>query len=147
MILDALTKVASSQAATTNTTSVSADSIDLGAADPDRQIGDGEPLAAVFEIESITPSADTYTLDVIQASAGALNAGVGVLASTGVKTAAQLPAGSLVVLGIPPGAPTERYLGVRTTLGSGDALTYSAYIVPLSFVQKRQDYATAIVIK
>jgi hypothetical protein len=147
MILDALSRVASAQAATTNTTSVSTDSIDLGDVTPKRQIGDGEPMALVFDIDSITGAANTFTLDAISATAGALNAGVIVMASTGVKTAAQLPAGTLVILPIPPGQPTQRYIGARTTLGAADALTYSAYYLPQSFIHKLQQYATASIIK
>jgi hypothetical protein len=141
MILDALTRVASAQAATTGATSVSASSIDLGDVTPKRRIGDGEPMALVVDVDSITAAADTFTIDAISATNEALTAGVIVMVTTGVKAAAALPAGTLVVLPIPPGQPTQRYIGARTTLGAADALTYSAYYLPLSFIHKLQTYA------
>jgi hypothetical protein len=146
MILDAQTQLADSLAATTNTTTVSTNAYDCGNVTPKRQIGDGEQLAVVFFIESVSGSADTFTLQAISATNVALTSGVKIVARTRILTAAELTAKKIVVLTIPPGEPDQRYLGGSTILGASDALTYSAYVLPVSFVQKLKDYASAFVI-
>jgi hypothetical protein len=146
MFLDALQQLANSQVATTNTTTVTTNSVDLGAMTPKRSIGDGEPMALVYFIESVVGSADTYTLQAISATDAALTSGVKIVARTRVLTDAELTAKKLVVLVIPPGEPDQRYLGGSTILGASDALTHSAYLMPLSFVSKLKDYASAFVI-
>lgn len=146
MILDAQNQLANSLAATTNATTVSTNSADCGNTTPKRAIGDGEPLCVVFCIESASGSADTFTLQVISATDAALTASVKIVQRTRVLTEAELLAAKIVVVNIPPGEPTQRYLGASTILGASDALTYSAFVVPLSMVDKLQDYATRIVI-
>jgi hypothetical protein len=146
MILDAFGQLSDSQVATTNTTTVSTNSVDLDAVTPKRHIGTGEPMAIVFSIEAITGAADTFTLQVISSTAAALNAGVLVHARSGVLTAALLPVGTRFYMPIPPGTPTQRYLGASYILGASDALTVSAHLVPMSFIEENPNYATAITI-
>lgn len=146
MILDALLKVSASQSPTQGTSTVSSDAVDLGDVTPKRRIADGEPLALVVFVESITGSADTYTFTAIEATAAALNAGVNVLAARGPYAAAAIPEGTAIVIPLPPGTPVQRYIGARYTLGASDAITVSAYFAPLSFIQKLQTYRSAVVI-
>lgn len=144
MILDAQQQLSDSQVATTNTTTVSTNSYDTDT--PQRAIGDGEPLAVMIIPESIVGSADTYTFQLISATDAALTTSVKVIRRTRVLTDAEITAAKMIVLNIPPGEPTQRYIGVSTILGASDALTYSAYIMPLSMIEKRHDYPSALVI-
>ena len=147
MILDALNRLSNSQAPTQGATTVSAASYDLGDVSPDRAVGDGEPLAVVFNIEAKTPSADTYTFQVIQADNAALTSNVRVITRTAVLTGAQITAAkNQIVLVIPPGYPTQEFIGASYILGASDALTVSAFIQPLSMISKLKDYATSLVI-
>lgn len=147
MILDAQLRLSASQTPTQGTSTVTTNAFDMGVA---KSLGSGEPMALVFFVEAITASADTYTFTLITADNDALTSNVLVHTQTRAMTAAQIPAGSMVVLPIPPqpigSVGSDRYLGGRYTLGASDALTVSAYILPLSFVQSLKDYATGIVI-
>lgn len=145
MILDALNQLSDSQAATTNATTVTQRSIDLGNTTPKRNL-DGEPMALAFFIEAITASADTFTFQAITTTAEDLTGSVLVIVRSRAFAAATIPVGSVVALPIPPGTPTQRFLGGSTILGASDALTHSCYLVPLSFLNKLQNYATNIVI-
>lgn len=146
MILDAQNQLSDSQVFTTNTTTVTTNAIDLGNVTPKRTIGDGEPMAIAYFIEAVTGAADTFTFNLISSTASTLGSGVLVHARTRVLTAADIPVGSIVALPIPPGTPTQRYLGGSAILGASDALTASAFILPLSFLSKLRDYASGIVI-
>ena len=146
MILDALNQLSDSQAFTTNATTVTTNCLDLGDVTPKRQVGSGEPLCIAFFIEAITAAADTFTLQAISATASNLTGSVTVLMRTGVLAAAAIPVGTIVVVPIPPGAPAQRYMGGSAILGAADALTASAFVVPLSFITKLQNYATNIII-
>lgn len=148
MILDALTRLSNSQAPAAGATTVSTNSYDLGDHTPDRQIGDGEPIAVIFTIESKTPSADTYTFQVIQADNDALTTNVRVIAKSPIVTGAQLTAArNQVVVAIPPGFPTQQFIGTSYILGAADAAVVSAHIQPMSMISSLKDYASAIVVE
>lgn len=146
MILDALTLVSNAQAFTA--AAVSTDSIDLHNVTPKRQIGTGEPVGFLFSV-GVAASSTTVKLEVIMATDAALTAGIIVLAEA-TRLSADLPAGQVLFLGIPPGAPAAgflRYIGVRVTPSGGAAtVTLSAALVPQSFVQAFFSYARGVTI-
>lgn len=134
MFIDSLLKVCAAQAFTA--AAVSASSIDLGAAaglgsPSTRQIGTGEPVGFGFNIN--VASSDTSTLfEVISATDPALTAGILVHNSMTLLNA-QTVLGAFFFLGVPPGTPTQRYLGVRITPTGGAAtITVSAWLTPQS---------------
>lgn len=132
MRLDAQMRLSNSQVATTNTTTVTTNSYDTGLIG--RKIGTGIALVIAFFIEAITGSANTFSFEAISATDDALTGTVTRLALRGPFTAAAIPVGTVVVVDIPPGLPTQRYLGGRYTLGASDALTASAFITPRDFL-------------
>lgn len=128
MYIDSLLKVSAAQAFTG--AAVSTNAIDLGNVTPKREIGTGEPLGFGFSVD-VAASSTTVKLEVIMATDNALTAGIIVLVEE-TRLAADLPAGGLLFLGIPPGAPAAgwlRFLGIRATPAGGAAtVTLSAWL-------------------
>ncbi len=147
-ILDALTMLSDGQAVT-DTDAYSTNTIDLGDVTPNRSIGDGEPLAIVVTVDvgpaepagSLTDAFDFIAVESVNANLGSH----AVMCQRRVA-AALLTAGAMVVLPIPPGLPTSRYIGARYEVGTGDTITVSAHLVPLSFISKLKTYARGYVI-
>jgi hypothetical protein len=146
MFLDSQLRLSTSQTPTQGTSTVTTNAYDMGVA---KSLGSGEPMALVFFIEAITASADSFTFTLITADNDALTSNV-VVHLQDTFTAAMIPAGSIVALPIPSQPilmhAADRYIGGRYTLGASDALTVSAFILPLSFIQALKDYPTSIVI-
>ena len=152
MFLDAENQFSNSQALTA--TAVGTNVIDLSL---DRSIGNGEPLAVVFTIEVAadqTTGDEDYTFEVEYASDAAQTTGRQLIGrrvfESGTPTApAQdadlLVAGAQVVIPVPSTdlSESERYIGVRYTLaGTTPTCTVSAHLVPQSFVDSHNTYAS-----
>jgi hypothetical protein len=144
MFMDAQLRLSSSQVATTNTTTVTTNSYDTGLIG--RRIGTGIALVIAFFVEAITGSANTFSFESISATDDALTGTVTRLALRGPFTAAQIPVGSCIVVDIPPGLPTQRYLGGRYTLGASDALTASAFVCPRDFLDFTAYFASGFTV-
>lgn len=145
MILDALEQLAKAQAVTAtdaNTTNTK----DLGNVTPKRDIGDGEPMCLLFTVDvAAAGSTDTTDLMLVQ-SVNADLTSYDVLVRRRVANAS-LTAGARVVVPIAPGAITKRYIGGRIELGTGDTITVSCWLQPLSMVDlDNVHYATGITI-
>ena len=157
MILDALAQFSDSQALTA--TALATNVIDLGSVD--RNIGTGEPMAVVFNVEvsaDQTTGDEDYQFDVETASDAAITTARKLLGrrifesgtpAAPFEDADLLVQGFVFVIPIPYGglAEAERFLAVRYTLaGTTPTITVSAHLVPLSFVQKTVDYPKGYVI-
>jgi hypothetical protein len=115
MFLDALLLV--SQAQAFGAAGVSTNSIDLGNVTPKRKIGTGKEMG--FGLALTTGGTVAATLfEIISATDAALTAGILVHASMSIPLA-QTVAGALFFLGLPPGTPTQRFLGIRLTTAGG----------------------------
>ena len=115
MYLDALLRVSNAQAF--GASAVSTDSIDLGNVTPKRQIGTGEPLGFGLCVTTAGTVAAT-TFDIISATDAALTTSVLVHATRSLPLA-ETVAGARFFLGLPPGTPTQRYLGIRLVTAGG----------------------------
>lgn len=139
MFIDALGQLSDAQALTAGTT-VSTNKVDLGDRTPKRQIGIGEALALVMTVDvAAAGSTDTFRFDVVTDGDAAL--GSPAILSSRTIAKAKLVAGAQFVFPLPPDLNYERYLGAQYVVGSGDTITVSMSVVPLSFVGTRQDYA------
>lgn len=115
MFLDALGLVSNAQAF--GAAAVSTNSIDLANVTPKREIGTGEAIG--FGVAITTAGTVAASLvEIISATDAALTAGILVHASITIPLAAAL-AGSLWFVPLPPGTPTQRYLGIRITTAGG----------------------------
>lgn len=152
MILDGQLQFSDDQALTA--TAVGTNVIDLSV---DRSIGNGEPMAVVFNISVAadqTTGDEDYTFEVEYASDAAQTTGRQLIGrrvyESGTPTApAQdadlLVVGYKVIIPIPPTdlSESERYIGVRYTLaGTSPSVTVSAYLQPQSMIDATNDYAT-----
>jgi hypothetical protein len=143
MFIDKLLLLDDGKSLTAGTT-VSTDKIDLGDITPNRQVGDGEPLALVICVDTAyAGSTDTNTFNVLTDADAALGSPTILAARTIPK--ALLVAGARFVIPIPPGGPFERYLGASYVVGSGDTGVITTFIQPLSMVVKLKDYAKGYV--
>ena len=140
MITDVFERLAASQAITA--TAVGTNVKDLTT---DRNIGSGEPMCVVFNIEvaaKVSATDEKYTFDVETCSDAAQTLARRLMGRRLFSATPTLPEeeGTLLVAGfvfiIPlPSlalAETERYLGLRcTTSGTTPTVTYTAYLQPL----------------
>jgi hypothetical protein len=119
MFIDALGLVSGSQAAgqAFGAAAVSTNSVDLGTSIPKREIGTGEPLGFGFQV-SVSGTVAASLVEVISATDAALTAGIIVHAAITIPLAAAL-AGSLWFIPLPPGTPTQQFLGIRVTTAGG----------------------------
>lgn len=115
MFLDALGLVSNAQAF--GAAAVSTNSIDLANVTPKREIGTGEAIGFGLAITTAGTVAASL-VEIISATDAALTAGILVHASITIPLAAAL-AGSLWFVPLPPGTPTQRYLGIRITTAGG----------------------------
>lgn len=149
MILDAQTLLSDAQAVTAD--AASTNTIDLGNVTPKNDIGNGEPLVAVFTVDvaaDATTGDETYEFQVIQsANADLSSPDILVKTDTSYITRATLIAGYQLVLPIPPGLVTKRYLGAYYNVGgTTPTITVTASVVPQSFVPKIKSYADGFTI-
>lgn len=151
MKLDAQNQFSDSQALTA--TALSTNVIDLSL---NRNIGNGEPMAVVINVEVAadqTTGDEDYTFDVEFASDAAITTdrtlvGRRIYESGTPGAPAQdadlLVVGYKIVIPIPPGGlgDSDRYIGVRYTLaGTTPTITVSAFLQPQSMIDNYVTYA------
>ena len=141
-LMDAFGRVSSAQQVTA--TGVSTHTIDLSNVTPKRQIGTCEPVGFAVFISANGTTTGSLALEIIQSAAADLSAPT-VIASRNLVTA-QLSAGNAHFIGMPPGMPTQRYIGLRYTVTGTVDFTGDAYLVPQSFVQSWTAYAKGYVV-
>lgn len=156
MILDSQLQFSDSQALTA--TALSTNVINLSA---DRNIGVGEPMAVMVNVEVAadqTTGDEDYMFDLETASDAGITTARKLLGrrifesgtpAAPAENADLLVAGFTFAIPIPPGglAESEQYLGLRYTLaGTTPTITVSAFLVPLSTIEKANVYADGITI-
>jgi hypothetical protein len=147
MLLDALTRVWNSAALSVD--AASDFSYDTAAAGNDISIG--EPMGfglSVGTAAKVSGGTETYEFQVIQSASATLSA-PDILAKYSFTTAQAttiLAAGGFIVLPIPPGAITKRYIGLFFDGANTPTITVTAWAAPLSMFDRRHDYATRIVV-
>lgn len=152
MILDAQQLFSDAQALTA--TAVGTNVIDLSS---DRSIGTGEPMAVLFSVDVAADQGtgdEDYTFEVEYASNAAQTTGRQLIGrrifESGTPVAPAQDADLLVsgfqfYIPIPPTSlsESERYLGIRYTLaGTTPSVTVTSALVPLSFVNKYNTFAS-----
>lgn len=114
MYLDALGLVSDAQALTA--TAFSTNTIDLGAGNPVRDIGAGEPIGFGLSIDvGLGGTAPTLTVEVVTSANADLSTPT--VISSRPMAAGDVTAGKLHFLEVPAGRTTQRYIGLRYTLG------------------------------
>ena len=156
MLLDAHNQFSSSQAVTTD--AVGTNVIDLSV---DRSIGNGEPMAVVFNVivaADQTSGDEDYTFDVEYSSDAAQTTGRQLIGrrvfesgtpGAPAQNADLLVAGFQFAIPIPPTelSESEIYLGIRyDTLGNTPTITMDAHLVPMKNLHNVPVYPDGITI-
>ena len=116
MITDALLRLSAAQTLIlTNTSAVSTNTVDLGVA---RDMGEGEPLFAVFTITTAPVGGTSTQFDVIATSDAALTANTVTLGTSGAILTASLTLGTIIAIRINPqvASKAQQYLGAKYTV-------------------------------
>lgn len=143
MYLDAQLLFSDAQAVTADAGSTNV--VDLGVA---AKVFDGEPLAVVLQIDVAadgTTTDETYEFQIETDDNAAFSSATDLVAhSIGY---ASLTAGSLHIIPIPVGVAVEQYMRVYYNVGgTSPSVTVTAFLSPLSAVQKLKSYGDNITI-
>lgn len=130
MIIDKLLSFDINATVTGGTTVASVDYADLGAATPNRKLGQGRPLFLVIVVKNNTggDGADTMQFSLQSDDNTSFSSPSTVATSALITGVANLPAGSRVVIPIPPGVPVERYIRVGYAVTATAVLTVDAFL-------------------
>lgn len=116
MITDSLLRLSAAQTlAMTNTSAVSTNTIDLGTA---RDMGEGEPIYAVFTITTACVGGTSTQFDVIATSDAGLTTNVITVGSSGAVLTANLTLGAQIAVRLNPqiASKVQQYLGAKYTV-------------------------------
>jgi len=131
-----------------STDAVSDNTYDLGAAGNDISVGD--PLCAILTVDVAAKhtGTETYQFDVIQSAAADLGSADVLLSVpfTTVRAETFLAAGKTIVIPLPVGLITKRYLGLNFDGANTPTVTVTAFIAPMSSIQMDKYYADNITI-
>lgn len=142
------------EAAALSATGVSTNGYDLGAdavasaTRRDPSIGQGLVVAlSVGVAAKVSGTTETYEFDIIQADDAALVTNVDTLAQypfTNAQAGTLLKAGAIIILPIPPGSVTRRFIGAKFIGANTPTITVTAWITLNTMVQLTRAYATLI---
>lgn len=157
MFIDAQTQLWASAALTAS--AYSTNSYDCGAvpsggspngAAPDPSIGEPMAMVIAVEVAAAVAGTETYAFEVTQSASTTASSSPDTLVSiafTTVQAATLLAAGQVIVVPIPPGSVTKRYVSGHFTGANTPTITITAWIAPLSMIQKQRFYTSAVLIK
>lgn len=115
-------------------------------------ISQGKPMVVCLTVgvaAKVSGTTETYEFDVIQADDAALTSNVVTLAQypfTNAQAAALLKAGAIIVLPIPQGSITQRYVGIKFIGANTPTITVTAWITWADMVQQQSYYSTKIAV-
>lgn len=142
MIMDAQLLFSDAQALTS--TAASTNLVDLGA---DRNIGQGEPMAVMINLDVAADAAsadETYTAAIQTDDNSSFSSATTLETLTITRGDA---AGTKYFHVFKPDTLVERYLRINYTLGgTTPSVTVTAHMVPLSFIEKYNSYADGFTI-
>ena len=122
MILDERLEFADAAAIALNTTNAIApntDVINLGATPTLRDLGAGEPIYLVIQVDTVFAGAGNVTFDLVSDSAAALTTSKTTHITTGALAYTVYTAGKTFIYALPQEATYEQYLGLwETTSGN-----------------------------
>lgn len=134
MILDAQNQYSDAQAIVADARSTN--NIDHGS---DRNIGLGEPLAVHIVVDVAAAGGGTLEIQ-LRTDDNAAFSSATVVARTGALAAADLYAGRVIVLNVPPGTDMERFSELYFDVTTMTGITLTAHLVPLNFIPSGEVY-------
>lgn len=143
MILDAQLMFSDAQAVTAD--AISTNVIDLGVG---RNVFDGEPFAVLLAIDvaaDFTTTDETYSVQIRTDDNSSFSSPTTLL--THAILASALTAGRKHIVPVPFGSNIERFIALYYDVGgTTPTITVTAFLQPLSMIEKNRDYADAITI-
>lgn len=135
-----------SKAAIAGAAVVSADTFDIGAVNSDVSIG--ELMAGLFVVTTAAagaPAATSYLFEVITSAAANLGSPTVIASATALTAGGRLGVDQEVIVPIPQGSITQRYLGFRVTPtgGTTPTMSVSAHYVPLKEIPAYKPFPKA----
>jgi hypothetical protein len=124
MFIDVLLKVSAGQQVTADANSTN--TIDLGAPSVLRQVGSGDAIGFGVAITAVGTNSTAVKIEAIQSAAA--NLGTPDIIGEVDLAAADIGAGKLYFVPIPPGKPTKRYLGLYYDVGVTNDFTVDAWL-------------------
>lgn len=137
MIVDGQHQFSAAQALSGAGSAASTNVIDLTA---DRNVGIGQPMAAVITVgTALAGTSPTFAAALQTATDSAFSSPVTLVTGPTISGAANMPAGSKFVLLYPAGAEMLQYLRINYTLGgTSPTATVTAYLQPANEVQNAE---------
>jgi hypothetical protein len=129
MIIDTLAQFADSQVVTGGSTTVATSDIDTSTLS--RNLGTGKPLFVVISIEAVSggDGSDTFVFTLVDDSVLPIDGSSVAKAATATITGvANIPAGTILVIPVPPNMAFQRYLGLRYAVTADAVLTVTAHL-------------------
>lgn len=142
MIIDKLLSFAEDQTVTGGTTTIATNDIDTQVA---RSLGNGTPLYLVVVIKGVAngDSGDTFSFTLVDDTELPIDQSSRAIASSPTITGvANIPAGTVIVVPVPPRVALSRYLGLRYAVTADAVLTVDAFLTDQPPFDSRQ-YAAA----
>lgn len=130
MIIDKLLSFDDGATVTGGTTTASVDYVNLGTSTPGRKLGSGRPLYLVISVINNTGGDGSDTMQFsLQTDDNTSFSTPAVVAQSPVITGvANLPAGSRVVVPVPPGVAFEQYVRVGYAVTATAVLTVDSFL-------------------
>lgn len=145
MILDDRLEFADALSCGANVNAILGDVIDLGATPTLRDIGNGEPLYLVIQVDTaIVGTTSTVQWQLASDSTADLATSKTVHLDTGAIAEATLVAGYTIAIALPIAATYERYLGIWQTVGTNELSAGKVNIFLTRDVAKWTAYPNAI---
>ncbi|HEY2851138.1 MAG TPA: hypothetical protein VGI97_14765 [Gemmatimonadaceae bacterium] len=159
MILDQQTVLWDAAALTTS--AYSTNSFDCGAVgggvsvysangdQPDPSAGEPMALGISVGVAATHAGTETYQFEVTQSASTTASSSPDTLVSvafTTAQAATLLAAGKLIIIPIPPGSITKRYVSGHFTGANSSTITVTAWLAAVSWFRRHKYYATAVVI-
>lgn len=124
-------------------TAASTNSIDHS---QDRNLGIGEPLVVVVTVDVSPAGGGTLTI-ALQTDDTSAFGSPATVATTAALAAASIPAGTQIVLPVPPDVLSERHTRLNYTLATMTGITVTAFLQRASMVQNAQYYAAGVTVR
>ena len=135
MILDSLTRLSDSEDISQSAgTKYSTSALNTGTVIGD--LGAGETLVAIFCIDVAVVGGTAVVFTIIDEEDETLDSGSVVICQTAALGMSRLTLGKIIILPIPAGLITQKYIGVKYVItGTTTAGTVSCWIGPANFAQ------------
>jgi hypothetical protein len=116
---------------------------------PDPSVGEALAFGFTVGVAAAHAGTETYQWEVTQSASTTASSSPDTLvtvAFTTTQAATLLAAGKTIIIPIPPGSITKRYVSAHFTGANSSAITITGWLAGIRWFQMQKNYPTAIVI-